>query len=448
MANSIFKINKKLPRLDQVGELNDMVIINEGGIKQGKFDKNELSQIFTDLGLDRKFAYRDTVIGGTTSSFSNWSHVTAEDGYGIWKFAPTNYEYNSNNELYFDNKILSNKGQADSETDTSFTKVFLYNGDSGSGYTDNTTEAASEGGTEFNVMDSTNDYLYCGITTTTFAGVKFEWQTRGSGITLKVEYYDSSSGDGWTELTANTNSLDDDTSNFESNGRITWSIPSDWVTTSVNSTSAYWIRISTTTTPTTTAKAYSIIPGNCVNALLALSNSEIQNETWAWCSYNGSVYVTIRNDGNTSYEGNYYITSSSSSTNLENFFVHNHTYTASYEDSTYVVPNYVISNINNYVETKTASYSISSTDNVILADATGLQELRIDLPSAHGLKGKRFTIKAVNIDSGTAGIIIDAMSGETIDGLGTKSLTSDYSFMTLVSDDLNWYIISQDTQVL
>ena len=445
---SIYKVNSKLPRLSQITTVNDMVIEVNGKVDQGKFDKNELSQIYMDLGIDRKFAYRDTVIGNTTTTYTNWSHVTGEDGYSIWKFAPTNYEYNANNELYFDNKTLSNKGEADSETDTSFTKVFLYNGDSGPGYTDNTTEAASEGGTEFSVMDTVNDYLYCGITTTTFAGVKFEWQTRGSGIVLKGDYYDSSSGDGWTELTANINTLNDDTSNFESNGRITWSIPSDWATTAVNGTTAYWIRISSTTTPTTTAKAYSIIPGNCVNALLALSNTEIQNEDWAWCSYSGSVYVTIRNDGNTSYEGNYYITSSSSATNLENFFVHNHTYTCSYEDSTYGVPNYVISNINNYIETKIASYSINATDNVILADATGLQELRIDLPSAHGLKGKRFTIKAVNIDSGTAGIIIDALSGETIDGAGTKSLTSDYSFITLVSDDLNWYIISQDTQVL
>ncbi len=188
---SIYKINKNLPRLTQLTILNDMIIEVNGKVEQGKFDKNELVQIYKDLGIDRKFLYRDTALGNTTTTYSGWSHVSAEVGYSIWKYSPTNYVYNANNEVYFDNKLLSLKGEADSETDSSFDNVYFYNGDSGAGFTDNTTEAASEGGTEFTIMNSTNDYLYIGLDTT-FTGAKFEFETRGSGVTLKLEYYDES----------------------------------------------------------------------------------------------------------------------------------------------------------------------------------------------------------------------------------------------------------------
>ena len=333
---SVTKINNNLPRQTQINSLSDMVLEVNGKTEVGQFDINELLQIITDLSLDRKYV-RNGSLGHTTTNYIDWSHLRAETGYDIWKLSPTSYVYNSVNQLFFDDKLLEARGEAGSESSTAFDSVFTHNLDSGAGFTDNTTEAGTEGGTKFEVMDSTNDYLYIGDDAT-FSGASFEWQTRGSNYTLVVEYYNGA----WITLTANTNTLSDNTSSFESDGRITWTTPSDWSTTTINSTSRYWVRISTSTSPVTTAEAYSIVPYNSVPALLALSNDEILDEDWAWCSYGTTIYVTIRNTSATSTEGNYFINSSSSATNLQNFFVHNHEYTGDYEDSTYVAGTYSI----------------------------------------------------------------------------------------------------------
>ena len=422
---SVYKLNQNNTTTKKIELLNDMIIETDGKITSAKFDKNELDQLFNDLGLNRKYK-RNVGIGNTESTYTRWTHIKAEDGYSIWKYTPDDYTYDSNNKLYFDGKVLENRGEADSESATAFDLVYLYDG---STYTDNTSEASTEGGTEFDLMSSTSDYLYLGLSTT-FKGVKFEFQTRGSNYTLKVEYYGAS---GWTQLTANDNDLEDNTSNFESDGRISWDLPSDWTTTDVNGQTKYWIRISTTSTPVTTAKAYYIIPGNSVIGLLALSSSQFLNEEWAWCGYGGSIYVTIRNTGDSAYEGNYYITSSSSDTNKKNFFVYNHQYTADYKDSTY-------SSAFN-ITTKTADYTITNNDRIILVDASS-NSVNITLPSASGYKGRLFTIKVLTIGGGYSATVT-AQSGETIDGSNTYSFSSDYDFITVASDNSNWYIIAK-----
>jgi len=331
---SIEKINSNNTTTAKIELLNNMIVELSGMIDQAKFNKNEIDNLYTQLAesgfnLDREYL-RNVLLGNTTSTYTNWSHLYAESGYSIWKLTPTNYEYSSLNNLYLDNKSLDNRGQATAESSITYDSVFSYDGDSGGGYTDNTTEAGTEDGTEFSVLESTSDYLYIGDDAK-FSGSKFEWQTRGSNYTLKVEYWNGT----WTQLTANTNNLDDDTSNFASDGSITFDEPADWVTTTVNSVSRYWIRISSTTEPATEAKAYLIIPTSSVIGLLALSSTQIFNEEWAWCSYDSNIYVTIRNSGNSSYEGDYYITSTSSSTNLQNFFVYNHEFKSDYLDVTY-----------------------------------------------------------------------------------------------------------------
>lgn len=328
---SVEKINSGLPTTKKIDNLSDQIIEVNGKMESNKFDKNEIDILYTSLGISRKYL-RNQSLGHTLLNYTNWTHLHSETGYSIWKYSPTNYKYNILNQLFLDDKILVNKGEANSESATSFDNVYLYNGDSGSEYIDNTSESSTEEGTEFSLMNSDSDYLYLGEAST-FSGAKFEFQTRGSYYTLKTEYWN---GSNWVELTENLNSLDDGTSNFESDGLISWVIPEDWATTTVNSVLKYWIRISTTTVPNTVAKAYYIIPGESVLALLALSSSDILYELWAWCSYGSSIYVTIRNSGTAAYEGNTFITSSSSSTNLQNFFIYNHEFKINYENSTYV----------------------------------------------------------------------------------------------------------------
>jgi len=329
---SIYKTNVNLSNTDRINLVNDMIIELNGLVEQGKFDINEISQIYSDISLDREFL-RNVSLGNSINTYTDWSYLSSEVGYDIWKITPTTYTYNSDNKVYLDNKVLDSRGQADSESATAFNYVYLYNGDSGSGYIDNTTEASTEGGTAFELMDSTNDYLYLGEAST-FTAAKFEWLTRGASYTLVVEYYAGSAG--WVEMTANIDNLEDNTNDFQSDGRISWTLPSGWETTTIESgTDEYFIRISTSTTPVITATCNYLIPGGSVVGKLAMSSTQIQQEDWAWCSYSGDVYVTIRNIGQPAYEGNYHITSTSSTTNKQNFFIYNHAYSSDYQDSTY-----------------------------------------------------------------------------------------------------------------
>ena len=329
---SIEKLNPNLPLSDKITQLNDMIVELYGLVWQGKFDVNEMDNVYQMYGSNRRFL-RNQDLGHSLSTYTGWTHLKAEDGYSIWKYTPTRYAYNSLNAMYFDDKKLTFMGEASTETANAFTQAWLYNGDSGPGYTDITAECGTETGTEFDLMTSAEDYLYVGLDTI-FEGIKFEFQTRASGQALKVEYYDT--GTGWTELTHNLNDYVDNTSNFDSDGIIEWTAPIGWGTVAVNSVSKYYIRISTTENPVTIAKAYYIIPSNSVPGILALSSAQILNQEWAWCSYGTAVYVTIRNSGNTSYEGDYYIASSSSSVNKQNYFIYNHKFSADYQDSAWI----------------------------------------------------------------------------------------------------------------
>lgn len=323
---SIYKINNNLPLSTKISLLNDMILELNGKIAQAKFDINELDDLFdVNSGWTRKYA-RNVLLGNSYSNYTGWSHVHAQSGYSIWKIAPANYVYNALNQLYMDNKVLTNKGSASAEAISAFDKVFVYNG---STYVDNTTEAASEGGTAFNLTADTDEYVYIGHSTT-FAGITFEFATRGSNYTPDIEYWN---GSAWTDLAFSGNEVTDGTSSFESDGNIIFDIPGDWATTSVNSSTKYWIRIKTTTVPVTTATAYLIIPANSVIALLTLSSDDFFKENWAWCSYNGYIYVTIRNSGVAAYEGNAFITSASSNANKQNYFIENHLFSIDYEQS-------------------------------------------------------------------------------------------------------------------
>jgi len=422
---SIFKVNKNLPRQDQIDEINSMVIEVNGLVQSGKFDINELDFLYDQIARSRKFL-RNQAVGNTLATYTGWTHLLAEVGYSIWKFSPTSYTYNAVNQLYFDGKLFEDRGLALSEAATTYDNVFNFDGDiSGGSFADDTTEAGTEGGTEFSLVTSTLDYVYVGLGST-FAGIKFEFETRGSGHILVVEYWN---GSVWTTMTANVDKLVDDTSNFESDGSITYTIPGDWVTNTVNSVSKFWIRVSTSTAPVTVAKAFFIIPANNVPGLLALSSTQALQEDWAWCSFGTAIYVTIRNSGTSQFEGNFFITSASSAANKENFFIYNHKYTLDHEDSTH-----------DPVVTKTASYTASALDGIIIADGTSAV-VTVTLPTAVGIEGKEYTVKAINVDNAVG---VDAASGETIDASGSYALSAVNKFVSVVSDNVNWLIIGSN----
>jgi hypothetical protein len=92
------------------------------------------------------------------------------------------------------------------------------------------------------------------------------------------------------------------------------------------------------------------------------------------------------------------------------------------------------------VVSKTASYTISTEDQTIIADAT-VDPLTLILPTAFGSTGSTFTVKRIN--SGANNVTIVATSSEYIDGPpGTSAVIKvQYQSLNFLSDGANWYII-------
>jgi len=129
--------------------------------------------------------------------------------------------------------------------------------DSSSSYSDNTTEANSVRGTPFYAFAETvavGDCLYIGLSDI-FLGITINLSVSGADGVCAWKYYNGSS---WTTLsvTEDTSGADD----LNASGKITWSLPADWVETEVNGVSLYWIKIEVTTKHTTSPKVLSIVP--------------------------------------------------------------------------------------------------------------------------------------------------------------------------------------------
>jgi len=301
----------------------------DGRYKKDDVTREEVTAIISAGALDTKMLV-DVGLGNAVGDYTDWTHVKSYDAYSIWKIAVSTYAHNAINQVYLDGGPLLYMGQAASVSLSAFDSVQFYDGSS---YTNNTTEAASEEGTPFTVLAGTDDFTYIGDAAT-FGKIDFAFSQWGANVTLKVEYSQGSSV--WQQLVATTDSLVDNTNNMASDGLVTYNVPGDWATDTVNGvTTKYWIRVSTTTAPTTDPKSYYLTPGDSAYSLLSLSNRQMRTEAWAWCYYNNEIYVTIPNTGYSAYEGRQYITSASSSANKQNFFVYNHQYTSDYEDSSH-----------------------------------------------------------------------------------------------------------------
>lgn len=119
--------------------------------------------------------------------------------------------------------------------------VYSYDG---SAYTDNITEAGTSSGTAFSVYaDATpdvNDAIYFGLGFK-FLGVIHRLQTlgvNGGSLAVTWEYYNGST---WASLTTTASVTGADL--FTASGKVTWTMPSAWATTSVNSSGdMYFVR--------------------------------------------------------------------------------------------------------------------------------------------------------------------------------------------------------------
>lgn len=95
------------------------------------------------------------------------------------------------------------------------------------------------------------------------------------------------------------------------------------------------------------------------------------------------------------------------------------------------------------VTTKTANYTVTTADDVIITDATG-GTFTLTLPTAVGNTGKMFLIHRK--DGTATNVIIDGNSTETIDGDTTLILAGRYTSIQIVSDGSNWYSLSRDME--
>ncbi len=88
--------------------------------------------------------------------------------------------------------------------------------------------------------------------------------------------------------------------------------------------------------------------------------------------------------------------------------------------------------------TKTSNYTITASDTVILADASG-GNVAITLPLASIASGYRFCIKKTDSSSNT--VSIDRSGSDTIDGSTSASISVPYVSITVVSNGSDWFII-------
>jgi len=88
----------------------------------------------------------------------------------------------------------------------------------------------------------------------------------------------------------------------------------------------------------------------------------------------------------------------------------------------------------------TVNYTVTQNDYIILGDANG-GAITIDLPSASGIVGRKYTIKSIN----NGVVTVTAGAGtENIDASTSVTLDNQYEFIEVVNDGAQWYIVSKD----
>src|ERR1041384_1255026 len=143
-------------------------------------------------------------------------------------------------------------------TEALFDTVFWFKGvDDEKGYTNVTAATARNRKTIplWKTMGKGAQYLYLG-SSTVFESFKLNLAERGAGYVLTFEYFD---GKNWTKLTNEKHRLVDGTLNWTTSGVVTFTRPANWTPLERNRVNGYWLRISSTRTPTTKAVANLIV---------------------------------------------------------------------------------------------------------------------------------------------------------------------------------------------
>jgi hypothetical protein len=90
------------------------------------------------------------------------------------------------------------------------------------------------------------------------------------------------------------------------------------------------------------------------------------------------------------------------------------------------------------IATKTTNYVATANDDVILVNAAATTRT-VTLPAAAGLLGKQLTVKKTSVSNS---VIVDGNLSETIDGAASKTITTQWGFLTVLCDGTGWMIVA------
>lgn len=212
---------------------------------------------------------------------------------------------------------------------TTFSATYVENSDYTVNYRLGTITILSSGditaGTQLYVNFTAGNTIYVGCSAT-FTLLNTGLATKGVANTFK---YDYSSGAAWHNFTPSL----DSTNHFSVNGNINISGITGWTTATVNAISGlYWLKIRIAQLGLNYPTLYSLTRAdNAATKLVAMSQVDLDQKKYKWAYFNGKVYVTIPNDGDTINEGVTYIKSSSNTDKKQNYFVFNNEYLTSYQ---------------------------------------------------------------------------------------------------------------------
>ena len=91
----------------------------------------------------------------------------------------------------------------------------------------------------------------------------------------------------------------------------------------------------------------------------------------------------------------------------------------------------------NSISSNTVISNPASSDSWIIYNSTSATAISVTLPTAVGIAGMRYDIKR----SGLGTVTVNTTSSQTIDSLSSIVMTSQYSNLTVVSDNSNWIIV-------
>ena len=86
----------------------------------------------------------------------------------------------------------------------------------------------------------------------------------------------------------------------------------------------------------------------------------------------------------------------------------------------------------------TDNLTLDETHQVVLVNS--VDSRTITLPSAVGISGRKYTIKKI----GNGNVNISTQLSQTIDGAGSFIVFGANSFLSIVSDGSNWWVVGRD----